>query len=90
VETANFLDAIELIAASAWGTEAALRAVERGDLAAARTLLEDCRRPLLQGLRDLRRELDRAHVEVKANASAERALAEVTRLQEIVEQRLAS
>lgn len=49
----RLISSIELIAASAWGTEGALRSAERGDLDEAGTLLDGARRPLLQGLREL-------------------------------------
>ena len=53
------MDAVELVAASSWGVEAATRALDRGEVDAARELLEDLRIPLAEGLARLAEILNR-------------------------------
>jgi len=86
----RLLDAVEMIAASTWATEAVLRALERGDVASAGRLLEDARRPLRRGLRDLRMALDEAlRDEAGIDDGMGRAIDGVVRLEELVGRRVA-
>jgi len=86
----RLLDAIEMIAASTWATEAVLRALERGEIESASRLLEDARRPLRRGLRDLRRALDDSiRADVTVNGDMGQALDGVLRLEELMGRRVA-
>lgn len=52
--------AVELVAAAAWGVEAASHALARGNADGARNVLAECRPPLAEGLGLLRGVLDGA------------------------------
>lgn len=92
MDSERLVDAVELIAASAWATEAVLRALERGEVHDAASLLADARRPLLQGLRELGRLLDAdlaaGHHRGAGEVTA-RALEGVVRLEELIARRVA-
>jgi hypothetical protein len=59
-DTLSLMDAVELVAAGSWGVEAATRALANGDVDGARSLLEDLRGPLADGLQRLAAILNQA------------------------------